>query len=52
MTRIERLVANSSFGTKSAQAARASVAPTRASRVVARATEAKQEKSLSPRDTR
>lgn len=52
MSRIERIVANSSFGTKSAQAARASVAPSRASRVIARATDAKQEKISSPRDTK
>lgn len=52
MSRIERIVADSSFGTKSAQAARASVAPIRASRVVARATEAKQEKSSGQRDTK
>lgn len=52
MSKIERIVANSSFGTKSAQAARATVAPTRASRVVARATETHQEKSSAPRDTK
>jgi hypothetical protein len=51
MSRIERIIANSSFGTKSAQAARASVAPSRASRVVARATETKQEESSRRRDT-
>lgn len=52
MSKIERIVANSSFGTKSAQAARATVAPTRASRVVDRATETRQEKSSGPRDTK
>lgn len=52
MSRIERIVANSSFGTKSAKAARAAVAPTRANRVVARATEARPEKSSRPHDTK
>lgn len=52
MSRIERLVAKSSFGTKSAQAARASVPPTRASRVVSRAIEAKGERRSRPRDTK
>lgn len=52
MSRIERIVANSSFGTKSARAARATVAPTRASRVVARANETRQEKTSGSRDTK
>lgn len=52
MSKIERVVANSSFGTKSAQAARATVAPSRASRVVARATKARPERDSRPRDTK
>jgi len=52
MSRLERIVAKSSFGTKPAQAARATVAPERASKVVARASRTLSEKSSTKRDTK
>lgn len=50
--RIERIVDQSSFGTKSVQAARASVSPNRAARIVARATAPRPEENSEPRDTK
>jgi hypothetical protein len=50
MSKIERRIAQSSFGTKSATAARASVPRSQAARVVARATQIKSERSSQKRD--
>jgi len=50
MRNIERRIAKSSFGTKSAVAARASVPRSQAARVVARSAQIKREKSSQKRD--
>lgn len=52
MSKVERIVAKSSFGSKTAQAARASVAPERASRVVASASQREPRKTSLRRDTK
>lgn len=49
MNKIQRQVAKSSFGTKAATAARASVTPTQVARVVNRAAEMRTEKSQAKR---
>lgn len=50
--RMERLVANSSFGTKKATEARATVSTARASTVVKRAAQIRAEKGSTNRDTK
>jgi hypothetical protein len=50
MSMIERRIAKSSFGTKSATAARASVPLSQAARVVARAAQIKGERTSQKRD--